>query len=52
MVEPVPVSSPAVGEKSKYAQGASIARVRSDLLEFSTGLLPAIRAFQIGKPQM
>jgi hypothetical protein len=27
-------------------------RVRSDLLEFPTGALPAIRAFQTDKPQM
>jgi hypothetical protein len=32
VVEPVPSSSPAVREKSRYAQGVSIARVRSDLL--------------------
>jgi hypothetical protein len=27
----------------RFAQGASIARVRSDLLEFPTGSLPVIR---------
>ena len=52
VVEPVPSSSPAVREKSRYAQGASIACVRSDLLEVPTGLLPVIRAFQTDKPQM
>jgi hypothetical protein len=39
-------------KKSRYAQGASIARVRSDLLEVPTGALPVIRAFQTDKPQM
>jgi hypothetical protein len=34
------------------AQGASIARVRSDLLEVPTGSLLVIRAFQTDKPQM
>jgi len=40
VVEPVPSSSPAVWEKSRYAQGAFIARARSDLLEVPPGLLP------------
>jgi hypothetical protein len=52
VVEPVPSSSPAVREESRYAQGASIARVRSDLLEFPPGSLPVIRAFQTDNPQM
>src|SRR5438552_15622018 len=52
VVEPVPSSSPAVREKSRYAQGAFIARVRSDLLEFPTGSLSVIRAFQTDKQQM
>jgi len=39
-------------EKGRYAQGASLARVRSDLLEFPTGSLSVIRAFQTDKPQM
>ena len=51
VVEPVPSSSPAVREKSRYAQDASIARVRSDLLEFPTGSLPVIR-IQTDKPQI
>ena len=42
VVEPVPSSSPAVREKSRYAQGVSIARVRSDLLEFPTESIPVI----------
>jgi hypothetical protein len=46
VLEPVPSSSPAVREKGRYAQGVSIARVRSDLLEFPKELLPMIRAFQ------
>src|SRR6202011_3953211 len=52
VVEPVPSSSPAVREKSRYAQGVSIARVRSDLLEVPTRALPVIRAFQSDRPQM
>src|SRR4030095_3614912 len=52
VVEPVPSSSPAVREETRYAQGASIARVRSDLLEFPTGSLPVICVFQTDKPQM
>jgi transposase len=51
VVEPVPSSSPSVREKSRYAQGVSIARVRSDLLEFPTGSLRMIRAFQADQPQ-
>src|SRR5215831_9188572 len=46
VVAPVPSSSPAVREKSRYAQGVSIARVRSDLLEVPTGSLPVILVFQ------
>jgi transposase len=45
-------SSPAVREKSRYAQGTSIARVRADLLEFPTGSLSVIQVFQTDKPQM
>jgi hypothetical protein len=39
-------------EKSRYAQSASIALVRTDLLEIPTGSLSVIRAFQTDKPQM
>ena len=39
-------------QKSRYAQGVSIARVRSDLLEVPTGLLPVIGAFQTDNPHM
>src|SRR5215831_11003830 len=46
VVAPVPSSSPAVREKSRYAQGVSIARVRSDLLEVPTGSLPVILVFR------
>jgi hypothetical protein len=46
VVAPVPSSSPAIREKSRYAQGVSIARVRSDLLEVPTGSLPVILVFQ------
>src|SRR5215813_2106172 len=46
VVAPVPSSSPAVREKSRYAQGVSIARVRSDLLEVPTRSLPVILVFQ------
>jgi hypothetical protein len=44
--------SPAVREKNRYAQGVSLARLRSDLLEVPTGSLPVIRYFQSDKPQM